>query len=503
MATGLPEDVSLAGLGTQHNVAGGRVRRTKTALPVVVILAVTLAVRLMLLFWILHADPSRVRHDDSKSYTNTALALCRTGRLAVSPAMPDVPQTVRTPGYPVFIAGVYALVGEDVRAVLVVQAVISVATIGVAWLIARALWSSGAALVAVAILCVDVVSLAYSQILLTEALFAFFLTLTVLGGVQLMLGRRASWAVLVGVCLALATLVRPITYYLMFAALIWLGFCELRARRVRRRLVVVLVSVAAPWLVLVGGWQVRNFVRTGSPAFSHIVALDLLYRYGANIVAQRDGISVEAARDKLDATVPGRRAWVMRGGNYQRANPPKAEWFRRYAKEGRRLAWQHPFLFIKIHLRGMAAVVFSPGERQLALNVGLPEPETGPGADIVRLSPGEYMSKWLGDNRARFAAFCLAGAYLAILYVAGAYALVRALQKGPAPVVTHLLIIGVVLYCLAMSGGTVGGARFRVPIMPLIAVYAAKGLTDVVGGLRARRRAVARSSDAQSPDAVE
>ena len=59
------------------------------------------------------------------------------------------------------------------------------------------------------------------------------------------------------------------------------------------------VLLLLPAVVILGMWQVRNVRVSGSAEFSQIKNVNLLMYRAAGVVALRDGISLEAARDRL------------------------------------------------------------------------------------------------------------------------------------------------------------------------------------------------------------
>lgn len=188
------------------------------------ILAVTLVLRLSVSLYIQSFKPSRAFTSDSFSYLNSVRALLQLGKFAVSPEEPKKPQTMRTPGYPAFIALIYMIFGEKNLPVILIQILISLGTIAITYFIARKLWNSRVALASVALLSLDVNSFLYSQMLLTETLFTFLLVAAIAFGVWLILGKEGwkRYALLLGTFIALATLVRPVSYYLIF--FIFIGF---------------------------------------------------------------------------------------------------------------------------------------------------------------------------------------------------------------------------------------------------------------------------------------
>src|SRR5690349_92009 len=67
---------------------------------------------------------------DSAQYVTLARNLLRDGVFSVSEAPPLAPTMVRPPGYPLFLAAIFAVVGESMLAVRLAQAVIDTATVG-------------------------------------------------------------------------------------------------------------------------------------------------------------------------------------------------------------------------------------------------------------------------------------------------------------------------------------------------------------------------------------
>lgn len=252
----------------------------------VLILLTSLGLRLGNFLIIHSVDPNQTLLPDSFEYENTALALLKTGRFAVSPEQLHLPQTIRTPGYPAFIAAIYLLFGERRIAVIVLQILISVGTIALTYVIGRRLWKSSIAVVAAFLLSIDFSSFVYSQLLLTETVFTFLITLAGWAGVRVIMdARKWRWALLLGGSLALATLVRPISYYLMLPVLLGFLIYGKFSKMHWKGLSIVFLLIVVPWICFVGGWRVRNWLVTGSSKLSHIEGINLLYYRGAGIIA--------------------------------------------------------------------------------------------------------------------------------------------------------------------------------------------------------------------------
>jgi hypothetical protein len=68
--------------------------------------------------WVLHVDVHRLTSNDSASYLASARAIADHARFFESRSS-VVPMFVRTPGYPLFLAGLSVVVGDSVRALAV------------------------------------------------------------------------------------------------------------------------------------------------------------------------------------------------------------------------------------------------------------------------------------------------------------------------------------------------------------------------------------------------
>ncbi len=108
--------------------------------------------------------------EDSHDYDVLARAIVEHRSYVV-----DGHAAVRMPGYPLFVAAIYAVCGYSVKAVLVVQSVLGGATGLLVYLLGRKLVGGRCGLIAAGLLAVDPLSVGFSAAFLTEALFTFLL----------------------------------------------------------------------------------------------------------------------------------------------------------------------------------------------------------------------------------------------------------------------------------------------------------------------------------------
>ena len=332
----------------------------------------------------------------------------------------------------------------------------------------------GAALAAAAFLVLDPLSFVYSQLLFSESIFTLAFMLAAWCAVAQLRGGPLWWSALFGLCLAAATLIRPIAYYLIAPSVVALAiYGRAGLGWTRREMVTATLLVLLPWCVLVEGWRVRNFRATGSVAFSHIQAYNLIWYRGAGIVAVRDGVSFEEAQTRIAAALPDMTEWSAADVNA------------RYMSDGLTLIRNHPVLFLGNQLFGLVKIVAGPGRSDLGHYVsGIPYAEVA--HEATGLSGGGLTLGAADDPASRLAAL-YSLVYLALLYCGVARGIVATLRRDTqwAPQV-FLGAIGV--YLLIMAAGPESCARFRVPVVPILALYAGRGWNDFWSTPRPRTR---------------
>ena len=397
---------------------------------------------------ILGLDETRLIEPDSNDYLLSAHALLDNGRFWSSPGSGE-PEFERTPGYPLFIAVIFAITGRSVLAVALAQSVLSVMVAVPMFLLARRLFSERVAVVAVVLLLVDPLSMYFGSLVLTETL-ATLLILSSTALLALLVDRGSSsmagWFA-VGLLLAAATHVRPGQYYLPLLVLLLLLWSGRRYQWSIRRTLSAGLALALPVLVLVGGWQVRNAEQIGSFRFSGIEAVDMMKYRAAGVVAEREGGDWrEVRRELMDRYGP-----EFEGGS-------AGEYYDRMYDKGLELVLDDPVSLAKITLAGAwrTAVSFPVDLDGMFARWGIPD------VSLLRF----------------VISFSMVPVWA--LAVSG---LVNCWRRGGrSPVIVAVLMP--VVYLFALSSGPQSYARFRVPIMPILWMFAAGGLVVLVGVLR-------------------
>jgi 4-amino-4-deoxy-L-arabinose transferase-like glycosyltransferase len=402
------------------------------------VFAIALAVR-GTLFLLAVPDERRFFTLDAGGY----IALAR--NLGAGYAQPDsdlfATGLMRTPGYPLFAAGVLSLFGTVV-AVILAQVALSIATIALVCRLGPPLVGPAAAWVAAILLALDPVSAIYTNQLQPEALFTVLVVGGVLAWVRAVGDASMRNAALAGLLLGLAALTRPIGLYLPVVLLGW-------TFRGRRR-VVLAAGLLGPFLLLTGAWVARNAAMTGVPMLSTIQGLNFLEYRAVGAMAWDLGIPVEEARRRLR----GELARVVPTG----ANP--AEMSRVQTRLAFQVMREHPGGVVRATVDGAVRMLAGNGLTALSRLCGDEDPEN------------------VGSTAKRFAAAGL-GVLLAALYAGGAWGAVALVRDGRGHALA--LIAAVVAYFVLISAGPEANTRFRFPAMPFLCLLAGAGWARLIG----------------------
>lgn len=396
---------------------------------------------------------------DSALYLDLAESLAQTGRFertwraggfALEATGPV--EVFRTPGYPLFLAGVRSLPGSSTVWLVLLQIVLGFSTVGLTYLLARRLVSAPRALAAAALLAWDPGQMLYAQLVMSDTLFAGLVVLCSWLTTRVANRPSASSIFALGTALSAATSVRPLGLVLLLPAL---GF--LSASRLGRR---ALVPVLVLGLLFPVAWAARNSARSGFSGVSNAFDLNLAL----------------VATPKVLANATGEPRWQVSGRLLADLRPrlenadltERGQIFRRLAFE---TAAEHP-VATATALGWTAVEMLFAGERRVPLQLL--------GID----SGGPSLGEERGGNEGLFAALRRRGLgelvvlglqtawnlMLWILAVRGTVRLVR--QRAWSVLALTLAVVALVL----APSLVVGTARMRLPITAMMAILAAAGL---------------------------
>ncbi|HTU24880.1 MAG TPA: hypothetical protein VMF30_05755 [Pirellulales bacterium] len=443
------------------------------------IIGLGLAIRLAFFAAMYHASGSMMAAHTTNGtamYLRPAQALFHTGALTVDGA----PEILHPPGYAFFLqAGLWT--GHVEGVTLALQLLLAAGTM---WLVydITLTWTErrGAALAATLLAAIEPMSIVFCCLLMTETLFTFLFVLSLQ---RLMRYFRTSELVPLAqaaLMLAMATFVRPVSYYLptvlaAFVAgrLVWQRAGTLRA----------LGHAGLFWLVSMApliAWQARNYSETGYSGFAAIADLNLYFFHGASVLAHERGQPMDVVQTDLGLSSRER---------FEELHPdlPPADQgakFRFMHAEGVRLVRSDPLAFAKTYLRGIAVLLLNPGASEM-LDALRSYPTDRPARPVNLGLLG--IAKQMHDTAPRlFYSNLVLLAGLGVTYLTAACGLLSQLRRVSWRLVS---LVTAVLYLLAVSGGTQSVTRLRHPVMPLVIVLSGIGIAQLAAWRQRRRSA--------------
>ena len=202
--------------------------------------------------YVVHQKPDwNISWTDQSGYIQLGRALATSGKFTRAPDSPTyVPEAIRTPGYPAFLALIYLVFGTDNQmAVVVVQAFVFVAICLASFALARRLGGTNLGVAAAALTAAFSPLPYFGALAMTELWTTFLLTATVLVTFRARESGRLRLAAAAGFLAGATALTRPVFVLLPFAlfgtAMLVDGF-----RHWRRWIVATAFAILtlAPWL---------------------------------------------------------------------------------------------------------------------------------------------------------------------------------------------------------------------------------------------------------------
>ena len=405
---------------------------------------------------------------DAIGYHQLAINLVEQGVFSLNTAAPFLPDAVRTPGYPIFIALVLALFGPEPRLVLCVQIVVdSITAVLVALLARRLSHTPRAAIWAGVLYALNPLCWRYCAELYVESLLAGLVTVVflLLIAVNRPTARRVSGLALVT---AVAILFKPAVWPLLIivlAVLLW-------RHTVRQALVcgAVCAIVLAPWLA-------RNLVTFGRPMLSQVFENNLVTVSAPATLAEANAEPVvpwspnwQSHFYEIVAQTAQIEPALMNIPEAQMTNPQRDRAQQLLAGTARKIIMQHPLAFVRSHVRGVGQAL-APHEHQFwfATWTGKAWDAAVPGGMWAAIGRGD----WPTVSR-------LARLLWGLAWVSYGIGVVLAARGGWRGHRSWAVAAGCFGLYLIVLPGPIAYDRFYVPLMPLFCLAIGLGLGAAV-----------------------
>lgn len=394
---------------------------------------------------------------DSVDYVDGARGLHRHGAFTRGDEPPLIPETLRTPGYPLLLS---AFCRPETcpaeKPVLLAQSVLGAAAAALTALAAWLLFADPRAAAAAGLaMAFDPVSVLHSGLLVTETLFTTLIAgaLALLAAAHADSRRRAVFAAAAGLVVGAAVLVRPAGVYLFAFAAAALAAAWSASRPWKSLGAFVLCALLLPT-----AWSLRNWRAAGRFTVSTIGGLNVAYMRGAAVEMQLGGGTFDEALARVKAKIE-----AAHGGRFS----DEAEESAFAGPWAARFLLSHPFAYAAVMAKDAVKMLGGHGLEIFSWTV-LGDPADDP---MTLRAPSGKLSgtRDLLRRHPPLAAALL----LNTLFLAGVYLL--ALRGAWVGGRAALLPGAMIAYFLAVSCGALAYYRFRLPLMPAVFVLAGLG----------------------------
>lgn len=378
-------------------------------------------------------------YSDTAGYIDSTANLVRTGRYEGADGKPDIR---RPPGLvPLLWPGI--VLDQIIPVTFALQVLLGGLTVFLTWSLALRLTErESVALIAACLVALDPGGAIYTSAILSEMLFLTVMVVSYLLLFQSLRSGRTGLLMITGLLIGYATLVRPISVGLplALAPFLLLGLLQ-RGQRAApaaaRVLLFTLLALAPP-----GAWIYRNIQVADFHGLTTVAGFNQYFYNAAGLEAYHTGTTVQAVAREWGSQDPQR--YLARHPEQAEWTPAqRAEW--QWAEGSRRLRAEWP-LALWLQVKGIAPML------------------------LARYQLGTVGYFTLLGNLL-FTPLALLGWFVPIW---------RARRSE-----LRVLLV-CFLYLAVMSGGPAGYSRFRVPLVPLIAISAAGGLVHLVRLVRHR-----------------
>lgn len=428
------------------------------------IIACSIAFRLLFFIVFLKDNPCQLMYD-AAHYHYPAVSLMHGQGFFVDGS----PYFYRMPGYSAFLSGCYRLFGLNLTYALLFQLVVSSCLPLLLFFLVRILYPKQlkAAFIAAAVAVLHPGLLIFSGLVMTEALFLIlFVSYLLIFFYFMHSSTKAYWMIIAGVLLGIMSYFRPVGHYVLgYSVLVLLVQQMAWNKKIMR-----VIGLSAGWIAVILPWLLRNYRLTGYFFLHTLTGPHLMNHMAVRIVMDHDHGEWHYARQVVEQELKGSVALI----EARRRRPVLEIEESRCAEQiALKHMWRAPLITIKLLFSNMiksCASLYGAELLMIDAHGRLPDYQE-------QRSPLDMIKRFLRpsvNNRWIILALYYE-LFLGLLLAVGLlYWLVMRWRSKVRDQYT-LINVGFVLLFIGLSS-ICGFARLRLPIEPLIIIYASLGI---------------------------
>lgn len=449
----------------------GSIRDVVRNHPLQILFFLALALRFVFFLQLRPWQPEVVKNTvlqfDAIEYDALGKAISQQGHFSLRED--GAPDPLRTPIYPLVVAGFYKLCGPLAWPVLLFQILLDALVPLLLFLLMRPYFSFRAAFTGALLYAVDPFLLYYANTLLSDSLFVFSLVLATFvlsraftpGGQNI----RFRFLCAAGLLFGLSALVKPVAVYLvlfMAPGIFITLYGQKDAAKAAFSFTVAFMLALAPWVA-------RNELVFGSPMLSTSASLNFLVLNVTPVIAEKDHLDSRTAYTRLLheadslASLDGKQSALL--NDFE-----KTKYWKQTALHYIR---QNPGLYSKYYANGILHLYSNLETKAIAS--ALSHQTNRSDIEMGKFSnPLTLLAEWFKVKPPGEIVFGIALAcYLLFLYGCSLAGYIQYNMNGMRRF--RGFIGGMLLYFTVLTG-VAGAARFRLPLLPFLFILAGIGI---------------------------
>jgi 4-amino-4-deoxy-L-arabinose transferase-like glycosyltransferase len=377
----------------------------------------------------------------------------------------------RTPGYPFFVAVIYAISHSAPYTVLFTQIFLNLLSIVLMYKIGKELFSEKVGFIAAILFSLDLHHTIFIFYLLTETIYTTIFLLALLYYIKALKTNRILFFLLTGILYGISALIRPISQFYIYCVLAFTLLWYFKAWKIGARSAACL---AIAYFAAVAPWCMRNYSDYGHFALSNIKGYNLLFWNASYYESKRQHKPIEQVNAEFIEE-------LKKMGWRPDSNPFDKE--KIDGELANKILKAHFGDYLKTHLTGTVKIHLSVGTQSLTDVLHIPAKkwteEEKYTNGVIALVKKFFATKTIYEILlGTFVAF-----FLVIIYLFAAIGIWRMIKKKQ--VLMMLFLLGSAGY-FALISGIISYARYRLPSMPFYILLASIGIIWTLEKRRAR-----------------
>jgi len=373
---------------------------------------------------------------------------------------------IRTPGYPIFIAWVYAIFGAAPGMVLLVQILLDVVFIFFLYRFVRENIHPKAAFWATLFYALDPLIIFFTVRLLSDYLFMFFIFLSTIVLWKAVRKQQLKLMVISSLLLAVAVYIRPVGIYLIWLLAVVIFFTT--RKNIGRKFINSGIYLSIFYILLMP-WMIRNLQVHDHLFFSTSGDYNLFKLYASTVESEATGKPAEALSESIEEKIKAQFGEINHGNVYV--------YHRELKQKALQIFKAYPGAFVKSYFIGIIKLFYTPTRHIFEMITGTLDEKPYLGTEIIKKEKLGGIWRLLHTYRTSSIIYMIYSLlWYTLSYVTAIFGAIILWKEGKIVLLLFLLIP--IVYFVFISGQA-GVARFKLPFIPFYLVLSGVGFSKL------------------------